>query len=130
MLRMPFHYSFTVERWYRDYSSVLIALYSRARSLTTVFLFNIFARVRSRPYSSKVEVRDLEPRLAHGSHAPFTNAHAHTLMPGRWINTRLFFFIAGTEAKRRLCHGRWTHHLLPLRLVHETRTRQRVGNDF
>ena len=25
MLRMPFHYSFTVERWYRDYSSVLIA---------------------------------------------------------------------------------------------------------
>ena len=59
VLRMPFHYSFTVERWYRDYSSVLIAQkscrpfyifsrafahdripvqYFRARPLTTVFL--------------------------------------------------------------------------------------------
>ena len=53
MLRMPFHYSFTVEHWYTE--RVLIAtkelssfLYSRARPLTTVFLLNIFARVHSR----------------------------------------------------------------------------------
>ena len=55
MLRMPFHYSFTVERWYRDYSSVLIAQKS----------FYILARVRSRPYScsifSRVSAHDRIP---------------------------------------------------------------------
>ena len=44
---MPFHYSFTVERWYRDYSSVLIAQKSCRP-------FYILARVRSRPYSCSI----------------------------------------------------------------------------
>ena len=47
VLRMPFHYSFTVERWYRDYSSVLIAQKSCRP-------FYILARVRSRPYSCSI----------------------------------------------------------------------------